>query len=412
MRGFLCSSNHFKRMKTLLLENVHPVAIARLQGLGIEVVSEKKSLNEHELIAALDGVSILGIRSRTQVTARVLEKAKTLQAIGAYCIGTNQIDLDASSLNGVAVFNAPYSNTRSVAELVIAEIIFLIRRVHDKVVFAHKGIWDKSAENAREVRGKKLGIIGYGNIGSQVSTLAEGMGMDVYYYDVVDKLTIGNATKVATLAELLRIADVITIHVDGNPSNKNLIDEEQFRMMSDGVILLNLSRGHVLNIDALARHLKSGKVAGAAVDVFPDEPKDGKEPFSSPLQGLPNVLLTPHIGGSTEEAQENIGDFVSSKLLDYLHSGSTFTSVNFPRINLPIADGSQTHRLLHVHRNVPGVLSQINGIFAKNNVNVLSQYLRTNELIGYAIADVDKEYKDSLFDDLVRVDHTIKVRIV
>ena len=357
-------------------------------------------------------MSILGIRSRTQITSRVLDEAKDLQAIGAYCIGTNQVDLDAASLHGVAVFNAPYSNTRSVAELVIAEIVFLIRRLHDKVVHAHQGIWDKSAEQAREVRGKKLGIVGYGNIGSQVSTLAEGMGMDVYYYDVVDKLTIGNATKVATLAELLSIANIITIHVDGNRSNNNLIDEEQFKQMSDGVIFLNLSRGHVVNIEALTRHLKSGKVGGAAVDVFPHEPKDGKDPFSSPLQGVPNVLLTPHIGGSTEEAQENIADFVSSKLLDYIQSGSTFTSVNFPRINLPKADGSQTHRLLHVHRNVPGVLSQINGIFAKNNVNVLSQYLRTNELIGYAIADVDREYKDSLFDDLVRVDHTIKVRIV
>jgi D-3-phosphoglycerate dehydrogenase len=399
-------------MKTLLVENIHPAAVDRLKASEMDVVIEKIGLDENDLIRLLDGVSILGIRSRTQITARVLEKAKTLQAIGAYCIGTNQIDLDAASLNGVAVFNAPYSNTRSVAELVIAEIVFLIRRLHDKVVHAHQGVWDKSAENAREVRGKKLGIIGYGNIGSQVSTLAEGMGMDVYYYDVVDKLTIGNATKVATLAELLRIADIVTIHVDGNPSNRNLIDEEQFHLMADGVILLNLSRGYVLNIEALARHLRSGKVAGAAVDVFPDEPRGGKEPFSSPLQGLPNVLLTPHIGGSTEEAQENIADFVSNKIIDYLHTGSTFTSVNFPRINLPKADGSQTHRLLHVHRNVPGVLSQINGIFAKNNVNVLSQYLRTNELIGYAIADVDKEYKDSLFDDLIRVDHTIKVRII
>ncbi len=399
-------------MKTLLLENVNPAAVGRLKVGGLDVLTENKGLDEADLITALVGVSVLGIRSRTQLTKRILDRAKDLQAIGAYCIGTNQIDLDAASLNGVAVFNAPYSNTRSVAELVIAEIVFLIRRIHDKVVLAHKGVWAKSAENAREVRGKKLGIVGYGNIGSQVSTLAEGMGMEVYYYDVVDKLTIGNATKVATLSELLRVADIITIHVDGNTSNKNLIDDEQFELMKDGVIVLNLSRGHVVNIESLARHLKSGKVAGAAVDVFPDEPKDGKEPFSSPLQGLPNVLLTPHIGGSTEEAQENIADFVSSKLLEYMHSGTTFTSVNFPRINLPKADGSQTRRLLHVHRNVPGVLSQINGIFAKNNVNVLSQYLRTNELIGYAIADVDKEYKDSLFDDLVRVDHTIKVRIV
>jgi D-3-phosphoglycerate dehydrogenase / 2-oxoglutarate reductase len=378
----------------------------------MDVNCEKRSLDEGELIEALAGVSILGIRSRTHVTANVLQHAKDLQAVGAYCIGTNQVDLEAASLNGVAVFNAPYSNTRSVAELVIAEIVFLIRRLHDKVVLAHKGVWDKSADNAREVRGKKLGIIGFGNIGSQVSTLAEAMGMDVYYYDVVDRLNIGNATKVCSLAELLRIANVITIHVDGNPANRNLIDEEQFELMTDGVILLNLSRGHVVNVDALKRQLERGKVAGAAIDVFPEEPKDGTEPFVSSLQGIPNVLLTPHIGGSTEEAQENIAEFVSNKLVDYLQGGSTFTSVNFPRINLPKADDAQTHRLLHVHRNVPGVLSQINGIFAKNNVNVISQYLRTNELIGYAIADVDREYKESLFADLIRVDHTIRVRIV
>ena len=399
-------------MKALLLENVHPCAIERFKRGGVEVVAESRGLDEHELLKALDGVAILGIRSRTQISSSLLGKAPALQAVGAFCIGTNQVDLDAASLKGIAVFNAPYSNTRSVAELVIAEIVLLIRRLYDKIVLAHQSVWDKSSENAREVRGKKLGIIGFGNIGSQVSTLAESMGMDVYYYDVVDKLSIGNATRVSSLPELLKIADVITIHVDGNPANKNLIDEEEFKLMPDGVFLLNLSRGHVVNVDALARHLKSGKVAGAAVDVFPLEPKESGDPFSSPLQGLPNVLLTPHIGGSTEEAQENIAEFVSSKLLDYLQTGSTFTSVNFPRINLPKPDDPHTHRLLHVHRNVPGVLSQINGIFAKNNVNVISQYLRTSELIGYAIADVDREYKDSLFDDLVRVDHTIRVRIV
>jgi D-3-phosphoglycerate dehydrogenase len=399
-------------MKTLLLENIHPGAVAVLQENGAQVQSSGVAMDEEGLIAALDGVSILGIRSRTQITRRVLDGARNLLAIGAYCIGTNQIDLNAASLRGVAVFNAPYSNTRSVAELVIAEIILLIRRLYDKIVKAHGGVWDKSAENAREVRGKKLGIIGFGNIGSQVSTLAESMGMDVYYYDVVDKLRIGNATRVATLNELLSIADIITIHVDGNPANANLFDEREFAAMKDGVILLNLSRGHVVNIEALARNLKNGKITGAAVDVFPLEPTAGKDPFSSPLQGLPNVILTPHIGGSTEEAQENIAHFVSSKLLEYVRTGSTYTSVNFPRISLPNADGSQSHRLLHVHNNVPGVLSNINGIFAKNNVNVLSQYLRTNELIGYAIADVDKEYKDSLLDDLAKVDHTIKVRIL
>lgn len=399
-------------MKTLLLENIHPSAVAMLESNDVHVLSATNALDEESLIAKLEGVSILGIRSRTQIPSRVLEHARDLLAIGAYCIGTNQIDLHAASLNGVAVFNAPYSNTRSVAELVIAEIVLLIRRLYDKITKAHQGVWDKSSEHAREVRGKKLGIIGFGNIGSQVSTLAEAMGMDVYYYDVVDKLSIGNATRVSSLKELLSIAQIVTVHVDGNPANKNLLGEKEFDAMNDGVILLNLSRGHVVNVDVLARNIKSGKVAGAAIDVFPKEPAHGGDPFTSPLQGLPNVILTPHIGGSTEEAQENIAHFVSSKLLEYVRTGSTYTSVNFPRISLPTSDGSQSHRLLHVHHNVPGVLSHINGIFAKNNVNVLSQYLRTNELIGYAIADVDKEYKDSLLDDLANVDHTIKVRIL
>jgi D-3-phosphoglycerate dehydrogenase len=399
-------------MNALLVENIHPNAVAILQSRGMCVRHEAGSLTEDELIEALREVSVLGIRSRTQVTQRVLKQAPDLLAVGAYCIGTNQIDLKNSSLSGVAVFNAPYSNTRSVAELVIAEVIFLIRRLYDKVVKAHQGEWDKSTVNAREVRGKKLGIIGFGNIGSQVSTLAEALGMDVYYYDIVDKLTIGNATRVPSLHELLKLVDVLTIHVDGNPANANLIDAEEFESMKDGVFILNLSRGHVVNLEALTNNVRSGKVAGAAVDVFCNEPKGGEEPFSTSLQGLPNVLLTPHIGGSTEEAQENIAEFVSNKLVEYAQTGSTFTSVNFPRINAPRVENGQTHRLLHVHHNLPGVLSQINGIFAKNNVNVLSQFLRTNEMIGYAIADVDKEYKDSLLVDLKNVGHTIKVRIV
>ena len=399
-------------MNALLLEQIHPRAVETLQKAGICVRSEPKSLTGQNLTAALEGVALLGIRSRTQISPEILEHAPDLFAIGAYCIGTNQIDLDAASLRGIAVFNAPYSNTRSVAELVIAEIIFLIRRLNDKVAAAHRGVWDKSAEKAREVRGKALGIVGFGNIGSQVSTLAEAMGMDVYYYDMVDKLTIGNATRVHTLQDLLGSVDILTIHVDGDPANANLIDVEEFALMKDGVFLLNLSRGHVVNIDALARNIRTGKVSGAAVDVFPDEPKGAAEPFRSPLQSLPNVLLTPHIGGSTEEAQENIAEFVSNKLLDYVKTGSTFTSVNFPKIHLPRAGDSKSHRLLHVHQNVPGVLSQINGIFAKNDVNVVAQYLRTNELIGYAIADVDRKYKESLYDDLRRVSNTIRVRIV
>ncbi len=398
-------------MNALLLENVHPNAVERMKHAGFNVMTDTRSLAEGDLIAALDGVEILGIRSRTRITANVLDHVPDLLAIGAYCIGTNQIELNAATLHGVAAFNAPYSNTRSVAEMVIAEIIVLIRRLYDKIVKAHQSVWDKSTENSREVRGKKLGIIGYGNIGSQVSMLAEAMGMDVYYYDVVDKLTIGNATRLRTLTELLAVADVITIHVDGGPQNTNLIGEAHIAMMKDGALLLNLSRGHVVDLNALAGAIRSGKVGGAAVDVFPEEPKDGKEPLRTPLQGLPNVLLTPHIGGSTEEAQENIAEFVSSKLVEYVTTGSTFVSVNFPRINAPKADGP-TRRLLHVHQNVPGVLSHINGIFAKNDVNVVSQFLRTNELIGYAIADVDARYNDALLGDLQRVQHTIRVRIL
>lgn len=399
-------------MNALLLEDIHPRAVETLEKAGIRVRSELKSLTGQDLALALKGVSLLGIRSRTQITQEVLDHAPDLIAVGAFCIGTNQIDLDAAAHRGIAVFNAPYSNTRSVAELVIAEIIFLIRRLSDKVAAAHRGIWEKSADKAREVRGKKLGIIGFGNIGSQVCTLAEAMGMDVYYYDRVDKLSIGNATRVHTLPDLLRQVDVITIHVDGDPANRNLLGDREFAIMKDGVILLNLSRGHVVNVEALAASIRSGKVAGAAVDVFPEEPKGAAEPFRSPLQNLPNVLLTPHIGGSTEEAQENIAEFVSNKLLDYIKTGSTFTSVNFPKIHLPRASDATSHRLLHVHQNVPGVLSEINGIFAKNDVNVLAQYLRTNEHIGYAIADVDRKYKESLIDDLQKVSNTIRVRIV
>ncbi|MGE5457972.1 MAG: phosphoglycerate dehydrogenase [Methanococcaceae archaeon] len=397
-------------MKALLLENIHPLAEEILAGKGVEVKTCHGSLNEDELIEQLRGVSLLGIRSRTYLTETVLRNSPDLLAVGAYCIGTNQIALRAAALNGVAVFNAPYSNTRSVAEIVIAEIIFLIRRLYDKISKAHQGIWDKSAENAREVRGKKLGIIGYGNIGSQVSMLAEAMGMEVYYYDTVDKLTIGNAKRVSFLDDLLRTVDIVTVHVDGSPANKNLIGEREFELMKQGVIVLNLSRGFVIDIHALEKNILSGKVCGASVDVFPEEPKDSDEKFISALQNLPNVLLTPHIGGSTEEAQLNIGEFVSNKLLEYVYTGSTYTSVNFPKIQLPSVNNS--HRFLHVHKNVPGVLSQINTIFAKNSVNVVSQYLRTNEEIGYVIADVDMNYKDSFFSDLQKVEHTIKVRIL
>jgi D-3-phosphoglycerate dehydrogenase len=398
------------KMKALLLENIHPTAQDILRKDGVEIASYANSLSESELSEALKGVQYLGIRSRTHITADLLNKVPGLLAIGAYCIGTNQIDLESASLNGVAVFNAPYSNTRSVAEIVIAEIIFLLRRLYDKINKANQGIWDKSSNNTHEVRGKKLGIIGYGNIGSQVSMLAESMGMNVYYYDMVDKLTIGNAVRLSTLDELLSSVDIITVHVDGSVGNKNLIGAKEFEKMKEGMIFLNLSRGFVTDIDALYKNIKNGKIAGAAVDVFPEEPQGTDEKFYSPLQNMPNVMLTPHIGGSTEEAQYNIAEFVSNKLLEYCKTGSTFTSVNFPKIQLPSYSGS--HRLLHVHKNLPGVLSEINTIFARNSVNVESQFLRTNEQIGYVVADVDRKYNDSLLEDLEKVAHTIKVRIL
>ncbi len=399
-------------MKALLTENIHPNALNVLTGAGVEVRTLSGSPAPGDLIRALEGVSLLGIRSRTMVTRDILDRAPDLLAVGAFCIGTNQVDLEAASLRGVAAFNAPFSNTRSVAELVIAEIIVLLRRLYDKVNRAHQGVWDKSTENAREVRGKKLGIIGFGNIGSQISTMAEAMGMDVYYHDIVDKLTIGNATRVQSLAQLLATVDIVTIHVDGSPANANLIGRPEFALMKDGVLFLNLSRGHVVDLEALADALRSGKIGGAAIDVFPDEPQSASHPFESPMQGMPNVLLTPHIGGSTEEAQENIASFVSQKMLDYVTTGNTFTSVNFPRINLPPPEDASTKRLLHVHQNVPGVLSRINGILGNNNVNVVSQALRTNELIGYAIADMDAEYRDALFSELQQVPHSIRVRIL
>lgn len=396
-------------MKALFLENIHPNAEEIFRKEGIKVTSFAKSLSEAELISQMKGIQFLGIRSRTHITHSLLENSPDLLAIGAYCIGTNQIDLDSASLKGVAAFNAPYSNTRSVAEIVIAEIIFLIRKLYDKIRNAHQGIWDKSTDNTHEVRGKVLGIIGYGNIGSQVSMLAESMGMKVYYYDIVDKLTIGNAIRLSSLDELLKISDIITVHVDGNSMNNNLIGSDEFAKMKDGIIFLNLSRGFVVDIEAMTENIKNGKIAGAAVDVFPEEPQSQDDKFYSPLQNMPNVLLTPHIGGSTEEAQYNIAEFVSSKLIEYINTGSTFTSVNFPRIQLPALSGS--HRLLHIHKNLPGVLSQINTIFARNSVNVESQFLRTNEKIGYVVTDVDKKYNDSLLEDLKKVDHTIKVRI-
>ncbi len=398
------------RIKVLLLENVHPAALQLFEQEGFNVELKKGALDEDELIEAIRDVSILGIRSKTNVTRRVLENANKLMTVGAFCIGTNQIDLDACTKRGIAVFNAPYSNTRSVVELAIGEIIMLIRGVVSKSNAMHQGEWDKSAKNSFEVRGKKLGLIGYGNIGTQLSVVAEALGMEVYFYDIVDKLALGNARKCNTLDELLAISDIVSLHVDGRKDNQNLISYRQFQLMKNGVIFLNLSRGHLVEIPALVDAIERGKVVGAGIDVFPQEPKTNNEEFASALRGLPNVILTPHIGGSTEEAQANIGNFVPGKLLGYMNTGSTYGSVNFPELQLPLLTNS--HRLLHIHANVPGILAQMNAIFAKYHINIHGQYLKTNEHIGYAITDVAKEYADEVVQELKGIDNTIKFRLL
>ncbi len=400
------------KIKVLLLENVHPKAVEAFKTEGFQVELLKGALDEDELIEKIKGVSILGLRSKTNLTKRVLEhpNASRLMAVGAFCIGTNQINLDECERRGIAVFNAPYSNTRSVVEMAIGEMIILTRDIITKSNKMHAGVWDKSATNSYEIRGKKLGLVGYGSIGTQISVIAEALGMEVHFYDVVDKLALGNAKKCKTLEELLNISDFISMHVDGRKVNSNIIGEKEFAMMKDNVIFVNLSRGHVVEIPALVNALKSGKVWGAAVDVFPYEPKSNDEEFMNELRGLPRVILTPHVGGSTEEAQANIGEFVPSKLLQFMNNGSTYGSVNFPELQLPALDNA--HRLLHIHQNVPGILAKINNIFAKYNVNIQGQYLKTTNEIGYVITDISKEYADEIVEELKGIDNTIKFRML
>ncbi|MFN3230069.1 MAG: phosphoglycerate dehydrogenase [Asticcacaulis sp.] len=396
------------RMKVLLLENIHPDAVQRFRDEGYEVETHKGALDEPDLIQAINGVHILGLRSKTMVTPAVLAAADKLLAIGAFCIGTNQIDLKAASARGIAVFNAPYSNTRSVVEMVLGLIIVLTRKIHDKSFGMHAGKWDKSASGAHEVRGKTLGIVGYGAIGSQLSVLAEALGMRVIYYDLAEKLTLGNARRYRSLDTVLAEADVLSLHVDGRAQNANLMGAAQFARMKPGALFINLSRGHVVDIAALREAVLSGKIAGAAVDVFPEEPRTNDDPFDSPLRGLPNVILSPHIGGSTEEAQEAIADFASERLLGFLHRGDTTFSVNMP--NVQLAEVSETHRFLHLHANKPGVLAQINRILAEHGLNVLAQHLKTTETLGYVIVDVDKGYPKAALEDLRRIDGTLKFR--
>lgn len=398
------------RIKVLLLENVHPIGVNLLEKEGFTVEEYPAGLDEEELAEKIKGVSILGIRSKTQVTAKVLENADRLMAIGAFCIGTNQIDLEAAQERGIAVFNAPFSNTRSVVELAIGEIIMLTRNIFDKAVLMHEGKWDKSATGSKEIRGKKLGIIGYGNIGAQLSVVAESIGLDVYYYDLEEKLALGNATKLDSLKELLQTADIVSLHVDGRPENKNVISEAEFKLMKEEVIFINLSRGHIVDIPALKVNIESGKIKGCAVDVFPEEPKSNKYPFESELKGLPNTILTPHIGGSTEEAQENIGNFVPNRIMEYINTGTTTNSVNFPNLTLPRLQNA--HRLIHIHKNVPGIIAKINQLFAKHEINIAGQYLKTNEKIGYVITDIDKAYSKDLIKELRAIEHTIKFRVL
>jgi D-3-phosphoglycerate dehydrogenase len=398
------------RIRVLLLENIHPNAAEIFTTEGYQVETLSHALPEAELCEAIRHVSIVGIRSKTKITKKVLQHAERLIAVGAFCIGTNQIDLETCQENGVAVFNAPFSNTRSVVELVIGEIIMLMRNIPDKNRMMHEGVWDKSAKNSNEIRGKTLGIIGYGNIGSQLSVLAEAMGMHVVYYDRVDKLMLGNATRCDSMRDLLRRSDIVTLHVDGDPSNRLMFGSREIKQMKEGAILLNLSRGFVVDVKALTAALTSGHLRGAAIDVFPKEPGSNDDPFDSELRNLPNLILTPHIGGSTQEAQEDIARYVPEKLIQYVNSGNTFASVNFPNLQLPTQHNR--HRLIHLHRNRPGILAKINQILSEHGCNIVGQYLKTNEMIGYVITDIDKAYDKDVTVALRAIDDTIKFRVL
>jgi D-3-phosphoglycerate dehydrogenase len=397
-------------MKALLLENIHPDARRLLSQRGFEVEVRKGALDGDELVEAIADVEVLGIRSKTQVTADVLQRAPKLLAVGAFCIGTNQIDLAAAATQGVAVFNAPFSNTRSVVELAIAEIIAMARHLTDKNAALHNGVWDKSAKGAHEVRGRTLGIVGYGNIGSQLSVVAEALGMQVYFYDIADKLALGNARRCNSLDELLQTCETVSLHVDGRPGNAGLFGAEQFARMRPRSLFLNLCRGIVVDHEALRDALVSGHLAGAAVDVFPEEPKTAGDPFTSSLQGLPNVILTPHVGGSTEEAQLDIGQYVAGKLGDYISQANTTMSVNLPQVQVSERTGAA--RILHVHQNVPGVLATANGILADYGANIEGQTLSTRGNLGVVVTDVGSELSAELIDKLRALPETVSLRII
>jgi len=399
------------KMKVLLLEGINPSAVEEFNAAGYKNVEVlPKALSEKELLNVISDVHVLGIRSKTNITQKVIEQAQKLYTIGCFCIGTNQVDMKAATKAGVAVFNSPYSNTRSVAELVIGNAIMLIRRIPEKSNEAHKGGWLKDHRGCYELRGKTLGIIGYGHIGSQVSVLAEGMGMKVIYYDIAPKLPLGNATPVKSLADMLKLSDVVTLHVPGGKGTENIMSAARIKQMKKGSYLINYARGTVVEIAALKEAIESNHLAGAAIDVFPEEPESKTDRFVSPLQGLKNVILTPHIGGSTEEAQVNIGNDVAQKLISFMDTGASSGSHSVPEISLPVLQN--THRLLHIHHNVPGILSEINGILSKMNVNIAGQYLKTNDAIGYVVLDIEKRGSDKILNELKKVKHTIKTRIL
>jgi D-3-phosphoglycerate dehydrogenase / 2-oxoglutarate reductase len=398
------------KVRVLLLESIHADAVTRLESEGYQVESVRNALDEAELIERIAGVHLLGIRSKTKVTAKVLAAADSLVAIGAFCIGTDQIDLTDAASHGVAVFNAPFSNTRSVVELAVSEIIALTRRLTEKNAAMHDGVWDKAADGSHEIRGRRLGIVGYGNIGTQLSVLAENLGMHVSFYDTADKLALSNAHRCASLEELLATSDVVTLHVDGRPGNAGFFGAEQFGRMRPGSIFLNLSRGIVVDHVALREALASGHLVGAAVDVFPTEPKGRGDEFVSELRGLPNVILTPHIGGSTEEAQSDIGDFVANKLVHFVQEGNTTLSVNLPSVALPQQAGMS--RIVHVHINTPGVLAQVNSVLAEHHVNVEGQLLSTRGEYGYLITDISGGFTDEVLAQLRAMDQTVRLRVL
>ena len=400
-----------EKINILLLENISDTAVKFFKDNGYTSVKKVTgALSEEDLIREIKDVHLLGIRSKSQITPRVLDAAKKLQAIGCFCIGVNQVDLKYAKQQGVAVFNAPYSNTRSVAELVIGLSILLIRRIVDKNKAAHEGVWLKDAKGSYELRGKTLGIIGYGNIGTQVSILAEALGMHVIFYDTITKLPLGNAMARKTLKEVVSQADVITLHVPETASTKNLINKNVIKNFKKGSILINYARGEVVDLEALSKALQEGQLSGAAIDVYPWEPEKNGDKFTTPLQGLPNVILTPHIGGSTEEAQQNIGEDVSNKMFQYLEMGGSIGSHTVPPLSLPLQEGA--HRILHIHRNVPGILSAINTTLSNNKINILGQYLKTNEEIGYVVLDIDKKLSNTAVQLLKEVKDTIKVRLL